>query len=197
VLTITNSTIANNRQISSAGGDNNGAGIFAIGAAAVTIVNSTIANNTQVHLGGGTSSGSAIFSGASTPFTLVNTTIAGNSGGKSLSGSSAAAFKLTNTIVSNAAGGNCNAAFTSGGHNLETADECSLHSSGDKVNTNPLLGPLIDNGGPTNTMALLAGSPAIDAGDAAACRHAAPRATAEPVSDSAVILRFALVRSRA
>jgi hypothetical protein len=33
------------------------------------------------------------------------------------------------------------------------------------MNTDPLLGPLQDNGGPTLTMALLPGSPAIDAGD--------------------------------
>ena len=32
-------------------------------------------------------------------------------------------------------------------------------------NTDPILGPLADNGGPTLTMALLPGSPAIDAGD--------------------------------
>jgi len=37
------------------------------------------------------------------------------------------------------------------------------------VNTAPLLGPLADNGGPTWTHALLAGSPAIDAADDAAC----------------------------
>ena len=36
---------------------------------------------------------------------------------------------------------------------------------GDQINTDPLLGPLQDNGGPTVTHALLPGSPAIDAGD--------------------------------
>jgi hypothetical protein len=35
----------------------------------------------------------------------------------------------------------------------------------DRLNVDPLLGPLQDNGGPTPTMALLPGSPAIDAGD--------------------------------
>ena len=38
----------------------------------------------------------------------------------------------------------------------------------DLVNTNPLLGPLAGNGGPTQTMALLPGSPAIGAGVAVA-----------------------------
>ncbi len=40
-----------------------------------------------------------------------------------------------------------------------------LTGPGDQINTNPLLGPLQDNGGPTFTHALLPGSPAIDAGD--------------------------------
>ena len=37
--------------------------------------------------------------------------------------------------------------------------------NGNIVGVDPLLGPLADNGGPTQTMALLAGSPAIDKGD--------------------------------
>jgi hypothetical protein len=37
----------------------------------------------------------------------------------------------------------------------------------DLLNVNPMLGPLQDNGGPTQTMALLPGSPAINAGDPA------------------------------
>ncbi len=40
-----------------------------------------------------------------------------------------------------------------------------LNGPGDQINTDPMLGPLQDNGGPTFTHALLPGSPAIDAGD--------------------------------
>jgi len=40
-----------------------------------------------------------------------------------------------------------------------------LNGPGDQINTDPMLGPLQDNGGPTFTQALLPGSPAIDAGD--------------------------------
>jgi hypothetical protein len=40
-----------------------------------------------------------------------------------------------------------------------------LNGPGDQINTDPLLGPLQDNGGPTLTHMLLPGSPAIDAGD--------------------------------
>src|ERR1043166_1545649 len=40
-----------------------------------------------------------------------------------------------------------------------------LNAPGDQINTDPLLGPLQNNGGPTQTHGLLPGSPAIDAGD--------------------------------
>jgi hypothetical protein len=56
--------------------------------------------------------------------------------------------------------------LTSRGHNLigNTQGGCGFVSS-DLLNVNPLLGPLQNNGGPTQTMALLPGSPAINAGD--------------------------------
>src|SRR5262249_825547 len=55
---------------------------------------------------------------------------------------------------------------TSAGYNLssDTADKL-LNAPGDQINTDPLLGPLQNNGGPTLTHALLPGSPAIDVGD--------------------------------
>jgi len=49
------------------------------------------------------------------------------------------------------------------------------------MNTDPLLGPLADNGGPTETQALLAGSPAIDAGDNSACPATDQRGFLRPV----------------
>jgi hypothetical protein len=51
---------------------------------------------------------------------------------------------------------------------LFTDATCSPGAS-DLVVADPLLGSLADNGGPTLTHALLAGSPAIDAGDNAVC----------------------------
>jgi hypothetical protein len=50
------------------------------------------------------------------------------------------------------------------GRNISSDASCSFTFKGDMQNTDPLLGPLQDNGGPTDTMALLPGSPAIDAG---------------------------------
>jgi hypothetical protein len=52
-----------------------------------------------------------------------------------------------------------------GGGNASPAFNQSSDQTG--VDTNPLLGPLANNGGPTDTHALLAGSPAIDTGDSA------------------------------
>ena len=79
-------------------------------------------------------------------------------------------LSLANTILSGNIGGSLeqrpDTTLLSLGHNL-SSDGASglLTATGDLVNTDPLLGPLQDNGGPTPTMALLPGSPAIDAGD--------------------------------
>src|SRR5213079_790602 len=55
---------------------------------------------------------------------------------------------------------------TSHGYNLSSDDGGGvLTGPGDQINTDPMLGPLQDNGGPTFTHALLPGSPAINAGD--------------------------------
>ena len=55
------------------------------------------------------------------------------------------------------------------GNNIGSDGSCGFTLSTDKQNTTPLLGPLQNNGGPTDTRAILAGSPAIDAGGASAC----------------------------
>ncbi|MEP6718389.1 MAG: choice-of-anchor Q domain-containing protein, partial [bacterium] len=54
----------------------------------------------------------------------------------------------------------------SNGHNLlgVATDAGGFSGSGDKTGANPMLAGLADNGGPTKTMALSAGSAAIDAG---------------------------------
>lgn len=69
-----------------------------------------------------------------------------------------------------------NGYVVSGGSNLTDVGFClssdrsvTLNGSGSRTNTDPLLGPLTANGGPTLTMALLTGSPCIDAGDTNFC----------------------------
>jgi hypothetical protein len=71
---------------------------------------------------------------------------------------------------------NSSGTVTSLGYNVSSDDgEGYLTGPGDQINTDPLLGPLRDNGGPTLTHELLPGSPAIDAGD--------PNFTPPPVYD--------------
>ncbi len=71
---------------------------------------------------------------------------------------------LTATIVSRNAPRDCSPSgnFTSFGFNLDSDNTCNLSAPLDLPATNPLLDPLADNGGPTQTQALNAGSPAID-----------------------------------
>ena len=57
--------------------------------------------------------------------------------------------------------------LTSKGYNLvQDTSACTIagDTTGNIIGQDPLLGPLRDNGGPTETHALLLGSPAIDAG---------------------------------
>jgi hypothetical protein len=57
------------------------------------------------------------------------------------------------------------------GHNLDSDGTCNLTELTDLPNTDPMLGPLQDNGGPTWTHALLPGSPAINAIPVADCTY--------------------------
>jgi hypothetical protein len=152
-----------------------GGGIRSLGNA--TIINSTISSNESTGWYGGAA---FITDGV---VDLVNTTVAGNispSAGPAdlFVGTFTAAnatLTLTNTIVSSAQDG-CFAGYFGGGTVTLTADHNNLFTDGscspgatDQVVSDALLGPLADNGGPTQTHALLAGSPAIDAADIAVC----------------------------
>jgi hypothetical protein len=72
---------------------------------------------------------------------------------------------IESTIVADSFGGNCRGGVvTSLGHNLADDDTCNLTAQGDQPNTEPLLRPLGNYGGPTDTFALRPTSPAVDAG---------------------------------
>lgn len=81
----------------------------------------------------------------------VHDTIVANSPTKTLNNKNCAFFN--------------SAMISSAGYNLEDADDCGFHETGDQTRTDPQLGALQDNGGPTFTMALSAGTPAVDAAD--------------------------------
>lgn len=143
-----------------------GGGIFNQGT--MIMSNSTLVGNTAQHTdlgfvryyGGAISNiGTAIIS---------NSTLVGNTGG-GISNNQGFSVVLQNSIVSNNSGSNCSGPMTSRGYNLSSDASCNFQSAGDLNNHDPLLGPLQNNGGPTQTMALLPGSPAIDAGNPAGC----------------------------
>jgi hypothetical protein len=76
--------------------------------------------------------------------------------------------RLDNTIVVDNGAKNCWSGLFYGisslGHNLADDDSCGFTEPTDLVVADAMLGPLQDNGGPTETHDLLPGSPAIDAG---------------------------------
>lgn len=148
-LSIVRSLISGNQSTS------HGGGIYNSGQAVLT--NSTLAENTAAGTGADISNPGQI--------SLLNVTIAGDASGVTTGLHNTGDAELRNTIL---ASHNFCGAMTSQGHNLVQSG-CTLTGPGDITNVPPLLGPLADNGGPTDTQALLAGSPAIDAGDDAGC----------------------------
>jgi hypothetical protein len=127
--------------------------------------------------------------------TLSSTTISGNS--SNLAGSAIYSFStasLRNTIVANSTGAaNCaGVRVTSMGHNLDSGGSCQLNATGDMSNTDPQLGSLAGNGGPTQTHALLAGSPAIDGGDTPSCPSTDQRGVVRPQYSACDIGAFEL-----
>jgi len=105
---------------------------------------------------------------------LTNCTLAfstawgGGNGAQLIGGVSATGAFIVNTLfAANSPVACVSGAIVDGGHNLNSDASCPFTDPTSLSNTDPLLGPLADNGGPTLTMALLPGSPAIGAGDSA------------------------------
>jgi len=169
-MLLTTSTVAENTGTMGAGG------IGLTGSA--SIVNSTITRNSG-------SEGGGIWS--SSELVLINTTIAANNangeGGEMSSGAGGGIYStqqytviLNETLLagneSSAGSLDCAGNYTSGGYNLITSLEgCTLSEGpGDLIGIDAqLASDLVDNGGPTQTLALLTGSPAIDAGNPLGC----------------------------
>jgi len=144
-----------------------------------TITNSTISGNTADEGAGG------LFQGDVT--TLVNVTITGNTADNDNNGTgngggilSSGNLNLKHTIIAGntdrgGEGPDCFGTVTSQDFNLvEDTTGCTIVgvTTNDITGADPTLGSLADNGGPTLTHALLAGSSAIDAGDPGGCTEA-------------------------
>lgn len=157
---VTNSLISNN-SAGLGGGIVNDYGTL-------TITNSTISHNeaydvlTLATWGGGIANWDTLF--------LINSTITENTAEEGGDGIyNRGTVTLSNSIIANNSPHsdcyNYYGNLTSLGYNLDTDGTCDLTQSTDIPSTNPLLGALADNGGPTKTHALLVGSPAIDSGE--------------------------------
>lgn len=172
VLTVSNSSITGN--LNAAG---SGAGLSSSGT--VTLVNSTLSGNSA------SSSGGAIISSGT--LNVYNVTVTQNSagtgggtfpqgGGLYLSGGTAVlrnSIFANNTVVSGGASHDCFGTIVSEGYNLiENTTSCTI--TGDTTTNILGLDPMLDvlggNGGGTLTHPLLAGSPAINAGNPGGCR---------------------------
>lgn len=97
---------------------------------------------------------------------MNNSTVSGNSSGGIVT---RVITTLQNSIVANNSRKNCVGTITSHGYNLSSDGSCAFSNSGDRNNTNPMLGTLGYYGGPTPTIPLLTASPAIDAGNPSGC----------------------------
>lgn len=189
-LTITNSNISNNTAFVSIGGgiQNNGgtlsienstinsneagdsgAGIANVEGGTINIINSTISDNSSGFEGGG------IFNSFGT-VDMNNVTIAFNNAasGGGIFEEVSDTINLANTIIArnsaSSSSPDCSGPLNSLGFNLiQNVSGCTIRGDLTRniIGQDPLLGPLANNGGPTQTHALLFGSPAIDAGNPA------------------------------
>lgn len=191
-LTIDRSTIAHNTNERGNGGGINNQGIL-------TVTNSTFFHNLAAQDGGAVESVGAT--------TLTNCTITANTasqqfasgqtrnggGGVANFGNFSSTPTLKNTIVAgNDSPTNPDVAgeINSNGYNLigDGTGGTISPMEGDQIGTSdapidPLVGPLQNNGGPTETCALLAGSPALDAGGAVEGLTGDQRNLPRPVDD--------------
>ena len=181
-LTITDSTFSGNSVLDGAGG------AILSGASGTLLSNSTISGNSASG-GGGVAAYTFDIEGSGAKLTSRNSTIAQNTatayGGGIIAEGDTPAFSTNSIIAGNTApeapnvGGELDAAFTlvndpAGGVITETTPGSNL------IGVDPGLGPLAANGGPTQTHALLTGSPALDAGNGTGSNHD-QRAQSRPV----------------
>ena len=147
-VSITNSTISGN-----------GGGVHNSTLSDTVVSNSTISDN-----------GSGIYNDNGALAASVFNTTMSNNGVEIQNFNAPVVVAMSDTIFNVSPGGhsilNDFGTVTSYGYNVSSDDGGGyLNGTGDQINTDPMLGPLQNNGGPTFTHALLKGSPAIDAGD--------------------------------
>ena len=178
VLTITNATISGNQALS-------GGAIYTNNSSETNIERSLLANN-QASKGSAVESygnlqvqnttvhGNLAFFGSTIHLAFGTADISFCTVTNNSSGFSSAALEwglasltLRQTILTanqpaDSIKRNCSNKIADATYNLEDANTCGFSTATNLINTDPKLGPLQDNGGPTQTRALAADSPAID-----------------------------------
>jgi hypothetical protein len=166
------STLSNNSANDSGGGIFNDA--ESAGNATLTVSTSTLSGNSAVVYGGGIlnwgGSGNAALVALADTFANNSASVGGGVHNDAGFGGSAGAEIGDCILKAGASGGNIfngtTATITSRGYNISSDNGSGLlTATGDRVATDPKLGPLAGNYGPTATHALLPGSPAIDGGN--------------------------------
>jgi len=147
-LTLSNSTVSGNTSRYNGGGIENFGG---------TITNSTVANNVSKFTNGG-----GFFNNGT--LILLNCTLSGNTdhtnGNNGVVSSGGASIEFGNTIISDGCSG-AGSVIDNGG-NLDGGTSCGFSAPSSTSTANLNLGPLQNNGGPTQTMLPGAGSDAIN-----------------------------------
>ncbi len=159
-LTVSNSTFSGNSASLNGGG-----GIYDSNLSTLTVSNSTFSGNSATVGGGILGNGGTL--------TVSDSTFSGNSatiGGGGIANAGTLTLKGT-LLAGQKSGNNCfGGSGTSDGYNLSDDSSCTfLTATGDQndvTNAATYLGPLANNGGPTQTIALLAGTPGSTAIDA-------------------------------
>ncbi len=167
-LTVTNSTFLG------ASVRSDGGGIWNAGGA--TVSNSTFSGNGAPNADGG-----GIFNDAGT-LSVTNSTFSGDNahkgGGGGIANGGGTATVANSIFAKSSSGGDCFGTITDGGYNISDDATCGFAvitaANGDKIgdgvtDAHLALGTLANNGGPTKTIALEAGSYAIDAIPIADC----------------------------
>ncbi|MFN2107258.1 MAG: choice-of-anchor Q domain-containing protein [Candidatus Promineifilaceae bacterium] len=163
-------SLTNSAAVANVAGNDGGA-IFSSGSISVT--NSTLSGNQADGMGGAIANFDSAF--------LLNSTISDNQSPDGAGLMNASLAVVQNSLIAENDGDNCLGGLFSLGHNLEDGGTCALGHASDQNNTPPAMDSLADNGGATETHALMAGSPAIDAGDNAACPEVDQRGVPRPL----------------
>lgn len=188
-MTLVQSTVSGNTATASGAASNTAAGGGINDVNDPTNVRVEIERSTIV---GNTASAAAVVSSengggltAFGSFEISASTIAGNAAADGANLFAATPVSIRNTIVARPLGGGISCLGTapaSLGFNLDEGNSCGFGEAGDQHDVDPLLAPaLAANGGPTETLALLRGSPAIDRGLAAAGEAADQRGSKRPL----------------